>query len=204
MSRFFFAPMTLLLIAFALLILFSRALSPAQAANPILEGFRLDCEGVPQPCWYGLQPGVTTLGQSYEIVRRLRPVIGQIDVFDHDQEIMFLNTSGACSVQVLGTGLLIDVVSIANCPSIRLGDLMVRLGQPEHVRPYHLTFLHDTISARAWQDMAGQTCLDIDPQGVVQGIRLHTTQRRDYPQTANWRGFLPDSWYARDGALSCL
>jgi hypothetical protein len=36
-----------------------RALGTFQPPNPALRGFVEGCEGKPQPCWYGIVPGVT-------------------------------------------------------------------------------------------------------------------------------------------------
>jgi hypothetical protein len=48
-----------LLIFLALLTLAARTLGGHQTEHPALRGFSEECEGKPQPCWYGIVPGVT-------------------------------------------------------------------------------------------------------------------------------------------------
>ncbi|MEO8608337.1 MAG: hypothetical protein ABI690_10665 [Chloroflexota bacterium] len=50
------APFLVVLLALAI---FARLLGTAQPPNPALRGFVEGCEGQPQPCWYGIVPGVT-------------------------------------------------------------------------------------------------------------------------------------------------
>jgi hypothetical protein len=60
----------LLLITFTLTAtnLAARALGSTQPPNPILRGFTEDCEGKPQPCWYGIMPSVTTTEAGKKIL----------------------------------------------------------------------------------------------------------------------------------------
>jgi hypothetical protein len=39
----------------------ARALGETQPPNPALVGFTIGCEDKPQPCWYGIVPGVTKI-----------------------------------------------------------------------------------------------------------------------------------------------
>lgn len=47
---------TLIGVAFSLV---ARTLGSTQPPNPALRGFTEGCEDKPQPCWYGIVPGVT-------------------------------------------------------------------------------------------------------------------------------------------------
>ena len=38
----------------------AKAIGSLQSPNPALKGFTEGCENKPQPCWYGIVPGVTT------------------------------------------------------------------------------------------------------------------------------------------------
>ena len=52
----FIAPLLLMFVPLAII---ARVLGAAQPPNPALRGFVEGCEGKPQPCWYGILPGVT-------------------------------------------------------------------------------------------------------------------------------------------------
>lgn len=66
MTRFYLKliiPITVVCLTFMLV---ARTIGTTQPPNPALRGFVEGCEDKPQPCWYGIVPGVTTVeeGQS--------------------------------------------------------------------------------------------------------------------------------------------
>src|SRR5689334_9061762 len=46
----------------------ATALGTAQPLNPILRGFTEGCEDQPQPCWYGIVPGITDIKQAHDLL----------------------------------------------------------------------------------------------------------------------------------------
>jgi hypothetical protein len=48
--------------------LVARTFGAIQPPNSTLRGFTQDCDGQPQPCWYGIVPGVTTVSESHEFL----------------------------------------------------------------------------------------------------------------------------------------
>jgi hypothetical protein len=54
-------------LAFALLVSLVSALGAARSIHPMLRGFIEGCAGVPQPCWYGVVPGMTTVQQGNDL-----------------------------------------------------------------------------------------------------------------------------------------
>jgi hypothetical protein len=71
MPRFVLA-LTLTLTAFTfVLALTSSAWGGTQPPHPALRGFVEGCEGVPQPCWYGIVPGETSLRDTINILTGL-------------------------------------------------------------------------------------------------------------------------------------
>ncbi|NWG16744.1 MAG: hypothetical protein HXY41_08925, partial [Chloroflexi bacterium] len=68
MTRFLLIPMSLLLVVFAALSAAARAVGTWQPPNPVLTGFIADCEDKPQPCWYGIVPGVTTMHEARTVL----------------------------------------------------------------------------------------------------------------------------------------
>jgi hypothetical protein len=61
MSRFWLQLSALLIVLFTSLGFMLSALGSTQPIHPALRGFAEGCEGIPQPCWYGIVPGMTTL-----------------------------------------------------------------------------------------------------------------------------------------------
>jgi hypothetical protein len=57
--------LALILVAVLMVVsLGAKAIGALQPPNPALRGFVEGCEGQPQPCWYGIVPGVTTLEEA--------------------------------------------------------------------------------------------------------------------------------------------
>ena len=50
----------------------ARALGSIQPINPALRGFTEGCEDKPQPCWYGIVPGVTDRKQADAVLLQYR------------------------------------------------------------------------------------------------------------------------------------
>src|SRR5690554_275096 len=85
------------------LTLTSRALGETQPLHPALRGFSEECEDKPQPCWYGIMPGVTTAGeaiarleaQAYRLSRpqRLADGIFSTELFHNPDEYADCNIS---------------------------------------------------------------------------------------------------------------
>ncbi len=57
--RVYVKPVVAITSLLVVLLLISRALGTTQPPNPALRGFIEGCEDQPQPCWYGIVPGVT-------------------------------------------------------------------------------------------------------------------------------------------------
>ncbi|MEO8612104.1 MAG: hypothetical protein ABI690_29675 [Chloroflexota bacterium] len=56
-------------IVFLALSLAARALGATQPPNPALRGFTKGCEDKPQPCWYGIVPGITTWDDNLSVIK---------------------------------------------------------------------------------------------------------------------------------------
>jgi len=63
MSRLLFKHALVVIFFLTLISLVARSLGSIQPSNPIMSGFTEDCERQPQPCWYGIVPGVTSMAE---------------------------------------------------------------------------------------------------------------------------------------------
>src|SRR5262245_33041521 len=68
MAYFYLKLVPLFILIFLVLSLTARVLGTTQPPNPALRGFTEGCEDKPQPCWYGIVPGVTTAEEAIELL----------------------------------------------------------------------------------------------------------------------------------------
>jgi hypothetical protein len=120
-------------IAFACLIftLIARAIGTTQPPNPALRGFVEGCEDKPQPCWYGIVPGITTIGEA-------KIILTTNDYWERPKELVYyggsqyVNISEAPScvnlVRYEGEEVLSGIT--LRCLGIRLGDVISYWGIP--------------------------------------------------------------------------
>jgi hypothetical protein len=117
--RLILQPVALMFISLLILSLIARALGSTQPPNPALQGFMEGCEGKPQPCWYGIVPGVTTVAQAKNILS---------NYFNGDPNRL---ESSLCDFEIADFEL--DVISLT-CRGVHLGDVMSVIGVPDEVR----------------------------------------------------------------------
>jgi hypothetical protein len=129
-SRFFLRLIPVLTIPFLLLSLVARALGSTQPPNPALEGFTTGCEDKPQPCWYGIVPGVTTVEDASNHLL----AIGYVDQYDAQK---VTGSSKYCDVfhQYWLKDHTIIGINLQDCPSITLGLIIDLLNAPDFVTP---------------------------------------------------------------------
>jgi hypothetical protein len=68
LTRFVLRLIPMLLLSCLSLSLVARAIGTTQPPNPALRGFVEGCKDKPQPCWYGLVPGVTSEKEAVELM----------------------------------------------------------------------------------------------------------------------------------------
>ncbi len=71
MLRLYIRCGVILLLLFVLLAVTMSVLGSTQPIHPALRGFVEGCEGIPQPCWYGIVPGVTSRTSALETLRQV-------------------------------------------------------------------------------------------------------------------------------------
>jgi hypothetical protein len=169
-----------------------------QPLNPMLIGFSESCTDKPQPCWFGIVPGVTTAEEVHQIltlkhytlppppeVARLpiRPIYeappksqwcNAYMIFDDDERVQFLQ--------------------LMDCVDIQIGDATGVFGRP------------DAITLRAGADfllyemnfsIALEVARATTARGRVKSIILFaSSQRLEVPSVA-WHGFAPEWYYQR-------
>ena len=88
-----------------------RAVGKTQPANTALQGFTEGCAGTPQPCWYGIVPGVTTVAESHEVFAH----------YPYAQACVHLQDTATIITQL-------ELWPCALLPPVHLGDAINQLG----------------------------------------------------------------------------
>ncbi len=121
----------LVITGFTALTIAARTVGTAQPSNPALAGFTEGCENKPQPCWYGIVPGLTTVDEASVILASIGYLRGPFFFFSPH-----LNLVGPVEqmpqgiylrYSVTDTNAVIYSISLSDW-DVTLGDLMSVLG----------------------------------------------------------------------------
>jgi hypothetical protein len=115
----------------------AKALGSLQPPNPALRGFTEGCEDKPQPCWYGIVPGVTSRS---EVVTKLSEAkTNYIRVKDSPRDDYYAG-SPLCNFQVNypSDNTVISSIGFYGCFDVRLGDIINIIGRPISIFPGEL------------------------------------------------------------------
>ena len=97
-----------------------------------MAGLDIACDGKPQPCWYGVILGQTTINEVKAIFKTFGDSF--YDNMTKAQLEIFKTTQGGCFAQFIygrGGSTIINAIILTNCRRVRLGDLLARYGEPE-------------------------------------------------------------------------
>jgi hypothetical protein len=88
----------------------AKAIGSLQPPSPAMRGFIEGCEDKPQPCWYNIVPGISTVEQANKIINGLDYIGCEIHLISITQ------------VQT------IEAIEFKRCESIQWGDLILQFG----------------------------------------------------------------------------
>ncbi|MEZ4670294.1 MAG: hypothetical protein R3E39_20500 [Anaerolineae bacterium] len=184
------------------LVLFGLAFIRQQPLIPAFAGFHTGCETSPAPCWYGIQPGVSTLSQALTASTVTTPY--QVREFRHTLLLVYRSSSTRCSVELRHEAGIIQSITVTNCVDSILGDLTrVTINAPK-VLGFSLVFQDDTPESReTLTSIFDPTCTNRSSYGAVVGRRsvAGNDQLSAYQSVDD---ILPDGWYiVPDRVLSC-
>lgn len=141
MTRFYLYFVILFAPILALLIIAMSALGSIQATNPALRGFVEGCEGIRQPCWYGIVVDASTLEDAETIFERLGYAqIGTLErQFLTSRTYRPTRTDKGCTIVVYYAAVSepISEITFYDC-DLLLGDLVAVYGAPDalHLRAW--------------------------------------------------------------------
>jgi hypothetical protein len=120
--KFYGLSMLSAVIAFSVISAAMIALGGTQPPHPALRGFIEGCEGVPQPCWYGIIPMETTFADA---VTRLTE-LGFKETYD--PSYLIWQRDDICQILPFNDGKYInELVARPYCTGMRLGDVLAWL-----------------------------------------------------------------------------
>ena len=203
--------MTRLLLKLSLLVtlmitltsLIIRILGSTQPINPTLRGFTEDCEDKPQPCWYGIEPGVTTLEAAIVELKQLGYKYDTSPREFASPELIYKSHLFPCTEIRLFPSAFepkqLDSIFFQECKSIYLGDFIKMFGTPYIWNFYYFNFLNSKVFAILDYifDAQDNNCLSFMPTSEV--LSFGISHRRQWGtedvEGSEWHGFLPYEQY---------
>lgn len=200
MLRFLLKLLVILPLTFAMLNIITRTVGTTQPPNPALAGFSEGCEGKPQPCWYGIVPGVTTMEEADQI---LKGTLHFMEVAHdargsttyqpsgHAGDCPFIVYSGSDRVS------WIDWQAVQNCLPIQLGDIATRFMEsgPFKAAPTGMAFERGSIYASVGTTRPGGLCIvELTPFAPITHLNI---SQPDADTRQKWRGFMAYGLYSK-------
>jgi hypothetical protein len=132
--RFYLKFIPILALIFLVFLLTARAIGATRPPNPALRGFVEGCEDKPQPCWYGIVPGVTTVEEA-------NLILASHDYWERSEELVYyggyqyvnIGEAPSCVTLVRYGGDTILSGLRLGCLGIRLGDVISQWGVPKRL-----------------------------------------------------------------------
>ncbi len=192
----------------------ASAIGSIQAPNPALAGFTEGCADKPDPCWYGIIPGVTTLDEGAAILANLQFVFSEKTLLNTEfSSANYRNENFPC-VQI-EFGILSeqpDVIadlSVDYCDRVTIGDFVNALGDPDNLNLSGLNYDHEQFNVSpTYRSAPGSNyCQSLMPEGHVQAFSLgffYPVLRKEPDTAYTWHGMLPYGVYVQKyGFPSC-
>ncbi|MEO8608336.1 MAG: hypothetical protein ABI690_10660 [Chloroflexota bacterium] len=194
MSRY---PLKITLVLVAVLMIVSvgaKAVGALQPLNPALRGFVEGCEGQPQPCWYGIVPGVTSVDEA-SILKQLGCTSNQ-GSFDGRLGIYLRYLCNANSpIYQIDIGQPLDLASTTISSitvwfaHVSVGDLVSQLGLPKHFDIDRFAY------SGTYLDFGNDIYLYVDESpgkiNLNTEVRNYTIGFVNNNYLFTWRGFIP-------------
>jgi hypothetical protein len=167
-------------------------LGSSQPPQPVLAGFSEGCHDMPQPCWYGIVPGVTREPELLQLMAFAGD--GRYSYDDQGTSYLIYFTMPpsvpACMLIFRLNGGLVNsaTVGLCNRSPLRLGDLStstVPFYDAISMTPYQVAYGTVTLYLNGWPS----------PNSPVNSINL--LSQADLIQHYNWHGFVPQWRYCQ-------
>lgn len=179
---------------FLLLSLTARTMGNTQPPNPALRGFTEGCEDKPQPCWYGIVPGVTTMGEAGKqlITQSFFRLASYTYIPPKELEPCVIDLWSASGWETETVQRL-----TLNCSEITLGDIIFSLEEPQGLILEGYAFRTRYMRLMVFGNTAIQSSYSSSKSILdkrEQFIFLYAPNNTSLQETSSirkWRGFLP-------------
>ncbi|MBI1281162.1 MAG: hypothetical protein GC179_23755 [Anaerolineaceae bacterium] len=129
MPRLLFKLMPLVISLLMILILVAHIFGSTQQTSLALRGFVEGCQVLPQPCWYGIVPGITTLEESKAQLLSH----GYVLASNSTVQLSATKITDDCQKAVIVLDSHVKQISISLCERVALGDFVRQFNQPEYI-----------------------------------------------------------------------
>ncbi len=202
MTRFLLKLILIMTLVLTMTSLAARAIGSTQPPNPALRGFTEGCEDKPQPCWYGIVPGVTPYWEITEIWTEHGYIVNDVVSGSMRQLQAVSKNKPECKMLAdLDTGgdsFSAKAYSLSsNCIDMNLGDFIQMKGFPERV----CMFIYDLALAYSENSTSFILVLDhaniISPHSKILEVYLHSSSLSN---TTNilWNGYKSYQRYTKE------
>lgn len=176
---------------FGALGLVAPVLGTGQPLNPALTPFVEGCQDKPQPCWFGVVPGVTTESEVYDLLTfRNGPRLQNRQPDSYSSIFTLPETSPYCDAIVQFRNKIVFQMELSLCrqPAIRVGDMAVLVANEPQVislPPEELLYGNVSMHVDGWPTLYSR----------VAYIMLFSNN--DYLQRYPWHGYTSQEHYCQ-------
>lgn len=168
----------------------ARSLGGTQPANPTFRGFVTDCIDQPQPCWYGIKPGVTGIQDAGAVLEMMGYYADYKGIELSDRMMPYRQADGApgCADVYFGYQVVGVKTVVMWCMTVRVGDLMAVLGVPDSRVDYGTLgedWIYGGLTVRLLTRWTQTPFTPIDHMRLVLDVAAYTRHAKP------WHGFLP-------------
>jgi hypothetical protein len=163
---------------FVALILLMSMFGSTQPIHPALGGFVEGCEGVPQPCWNGIVPGITSVKEIKIILLSLKYSPAR---FNNDS---FWGAGDVCNILISSDSRFREAIRLTFCRTLpTIGDVMSIITLQPSSATINYCSREFIISHDRWQLNANGSTVN----GSAHDLWLFAPP--DEPRLSRWRGF---------------
>jgi hypothetical protein len=207
MLRFYLRLSILFIALFSLIGAAAMALGSTQPIHPALRGFIEGCEGVPQPCWYGivLDPETIDTAEMVNIELLLRNLGFEISSGTGFGEAVITAAplqSHQCQIDIsiITPQNQVYLIEFSSCPHILLGDVLWLFGNPDRIDICHNGSDEPTMiytASRIEITFSASTPISLFSQVLRIAFSTSGFILGSYPYADSWHGFAPLWFYNR-------
>jgi hypothetical protein len=198
--------------AFAIGGLMMMTLGSTQPVHPALDGFVEGCEGITQPCWYGIVPHVTTLDEAEILLEQANYAFDQSGALRDTYDYMDFRRpvqDGGCSSITLIYGydlrdVLVEGVVLQLCQNVYIGDVLEAVdGRINRILISSGGGLMEIDDGQTLINF--QWAANVNPYSQVEHIDLEPIYMYGIPPLVSWNGYAPSWRYCQlePNYLSC-